>query len=130
MEAGKARKRPVVVDYVEMTEDNGAEVAKWCSGEWIEEAGVVAVPTMRGQLPAYPSDRIVRGTHEEVYPIRADVFPQIYDAEAGGPGMRLHSLEGRHAAVCDCGENMESVSIRTAVFRWALHAIEAHRDEL
>jgi hypothetical protein len=81
MEVGKARRRPAVLDYVEMTDSNGAEVAKWCGGEWDAEAGVVLVPTIAGQVPATADGLrfVMKGTRGEFYPIRPDVYAEGYE---------------------------------------------------
>ena len=133
MDAGKARKRPVVVDYVEMTDSNGAEVAAWCGGEWDREAGVVLVPTIPGQVRATADGLryIVQGTHGEYYPIRPDVYAEVY-SEVGGPGMRLYPQQDTEGidAVCDCGKRCPGWSVRDAVTLWALHVTREHRDEL
>lgn len=90
MEIGRARKRPVVVEYAKITQDNGAEVAAWCGGEWDERGGVVLVPTIHGQVPAR-ADTLPYVMHQfdpdEYYPVRDDVFALSYDDM--GAGARL-----------------------------------------
>lgn len=84
MEAGKAWKRPVAVEYAVLTDDNGAEVAEWCGGEWLEDAGEVLVPTIHGQVSARPDGLRYVMHHfdpEEFYPIRDDRFAGAYDVE-------------------------------------------------
>ena len=62
MKWGKARKKPVVVEFREV----------WSGGESIE--------TREGILKAYPvSDFIIRGVEGEEYPIKKDIFFKTYD---------------------------------------------------
>lgn len=134
MDVKKARKRPAVLEYVDVTEQNLAEVAKWCNGDWCppigDEPGFVVVPTLEGTLKTNIGYKIMHGLIKEFYGCNPESFEKGYDSEIGGPGMRLHKQDGGHAAVCDCGARFAEVSIRTAVFRWSLHALEAHREDL
>jgi hypothetical protein len=101
MEVKQARHRPVLVDYAELTEDNGAAVAEWCGGEWVPEYGVVLVPTIHGQIRATPGHLryVVKGTHD-FYPIRADAFAAGYeDIIEAHPASEVQPA----GFTCDCG---------------------------
>jgi hypothetical protein len=55
----KCRKKPVVVEFREVTETETIE-------------------TREGTVKAYPGDKIIRGVEGEVYPIGADIFEDTY----------------------------------------------------
>ena len=58
------------------------EVAEWCGGDVEENKATgekrVIIPTLHGQIPAYPGEWVVRGIIDH-YPLKKDQFPQAYD---------------------------------------------------
>ena len=66
LKVGKYRKRPLVLEAVQLDYDNAGEVAEWCGGELIGP-GSVAVPTLEGQLPACAGSWIIHGLNREFY---------------------------------------------------------------
>ena len=89
MGAGKYRKRPIVAECMQI--DDGIEpwhehmgsveeVAEWCGGEVEDKNGEkrVMIPTMHGQIPAYPGEWVVHGIID-CYPLKKHQFPQAYD---------------------------------------------------
>ncbi len=84
------RKKPVIVEAVELTEENMKEVAKWINENSTRTAyigksdfdgrRVLIIHTLEGKYQAYPQlDIIVRGTRGEVYPVKRDIFEEIYE---------------------------------------------------
>ena len=69
---GKARKKPIVVDYREVKpEEYDCDDRKM---------PMERVHTHEGVLWAYPDrDFIIRGVRGEVYPIKKDIFYETYD---------------------------------------------------
>ena len=63
---GKARKKPVVVEFREV------QCSENQLGEWIE--------TREGKLIGYKDqDLIIRGVEGELYPIKKTIFEKTYD---------------------------------------------------
>ena len=63
---GKARKKPVVVEFREV------QCSENQLGEWIE--------TREGKLIGYKDqDLIIRGVEGELYPIKKNIFEKTYD---------------------------------------------------
>lgn len=87
----KYRKKPVVIDAVELTRDNSREVAEWCEGtvgtfvdpkDYRETARGVIIGTLEGEMRALPGDYVIRGVQGEFYPCKPDIFAATYE-EAG-----------------------------------------------
>ena len=84
------RKKPVVIDAFQLTEDVYRDPAKW--PKWTSEnfadplprqphmhEGVVYVRTMEGNMRADVNDWIIKGVKGELYPCKPDIFQQTYD---------------------------------------------------
>lgn len=73
--AGVARHRLYEVPYMEVTADNLCEVAEWCGGELDDETTptCVLVPTIDGQMPAFPGWCVVKG-QVDFYPRSPALF--------------------------------------------------------
>ena len=65
---------------MQLDASNGREIADWCGGEYQVDRGEyrVIVPTMHGQIPAYPGEWIIRGI-VDFYPMPADQFAASFD---------------------------------------------------
>jgi hypothetical protein len=89
------RKKPVVIEAMELTKASAAAVQDWIisRGGQVEvmppqvmEAGGIAathafqVKTLEGTLWAAYGDWIIRGVAGEFYPCRDDIFRATYDA--------------------------------------------------
>lgn len=81
MGAGKYRKRPMVVEAIQLERGNFEEAAEWSGSELLHDGhgALLMVPTIHGQVTARQGDWVVRGTQAEFYPVTADVFAQIYE---------------------------------------------------
>ena len=56
------------------------ELADWCGGQkFINSTGAyIVVPTLQGEMRAWPGDWIVKGVQGEFYPVKPDVFTSSY----------------------------------------------------
>ena len=85
----KFEKRPVVIEAMQFTGDNAAEVARWCGGRIGSEAKAsdrtdvaywLDIPTLEGVMKASLGDYIIRGVQGEFYPCKPDIFEATYEA--------------------------------------------------
>ena len=88
----KYRKKPVVVDAVQWTGYNLAEVrcfaggaaeiniydAAWYAGVAPPHVDIV-ICTLEGNMKASIGDYIIKGVHGELYPCKPDIFEETYE---------------------------------------------------
>lgn len=72
------RKKPVVIDAVQLTSENGHEVLAFCPDAVAHPKGVV-IQALEGNMLADVGDWIIRGVKGEFYPCKPDIFAQTYD---------------------------------------------------
>lgn len=82
----KYRKKPVVIDAIQLREPNiPLGIANWCGGKvcgvgdlskkvWIE------IKTLEGTMKANYNDWIIMGVNGEFYPCKSDIFEKTYEA--------------------------------------------------
>ena len=74
------------------------ELAEWCGGQkFINHTGAyIVVPTIQGEMRAWPGDWIVQGVQGEFYPVKPEIFASSYQPvpEAG----TSPELAARHLA--------------------------------
>ena len=85
----KFRKRPVVVEAIQLVESNPVEVIDFIGRERIassswegrpEEAVLtIGIRTLEGVMTASLGDWIIRGVAGEVYPCKPEIFEQTYE---------------------------------------------------
>lgn len=82
----RARKRPIELRYVLYSGfgegGNGFDVLEWINnngGQAFGRDGGLYVLTREGRVWADPGDRIFWGTRSEFYPVKPDVFSDVYD---------------------------------------------------
>ena len=85
----KYRKKPVVIDAVQFTGDNGDAIVKWiANGPAGGAAGVdgerIRISTLEGTMHADKGDFVIRGVKGEHYPCKPDIFERTYDVVEGG----------------------------------------------
>lgn len=87
------RKKPVVIEAIQLTEDNFAEVEKFIGykttdfrfyrheGDFLNKSNPLGVHinTLEGVMQAQIGDFIIRGIKGEYYPCKSDIFNQSYD---------------------------------------------------
>ena len=75
------RKKPVVVDAVQWTGENHAEMCEFIDPEAFEiipRVGLV-IHTLEGDHHASPGDYIIKGVNGEFYPCKPDIFAKTYE---------------------------------------------------
>lgn len=84
------RKKPVVVEAVQLTRDNGAAVWEWAESKPLygPEGDVIGlrIYTLEGHMDAAFGDWIVRGTKGEFYPVKDDIFTSVYEPVGSSNG--------------------------------------------
>lgn len=85
MEPKKYRKRPVVVEDIQWTGENYRDIWEFAGKKivhYFQEAEVLMVRTLEGDMFVSRGDYIVKGIRGEFYPCKPDVFQETYeDAE-------------------------------------------------
>lgn len=80
----KYRKKPVVIDAVQVTKWNVNDVAKWCNGDaysvW-SGFPYIEIKTLEGIMKADVGDWIIRGIKGEFYPCKDNIFQATYELE-------------------------------------------------
>ena len=85
----KARKKPVIVEYVQWTGANVNEIISFCgsAAHDIYQNNLANMPveysliikTLEGNMRAEPGDYIIKGAHGEFYPCKPDIFKETYE---------------------------------------------------
>ena len=91
----KYRKKPVVIDAIQLTDRNVRQVYEWVHGcvaiktdidlhKWDDYVQLIIakgmkIPTLEGKMVASIGDYIIKGVQGEVYPIKADIFEATYE---------------------------------------------------
>ena len=81
------RKKPVVVEAVQWTGENHAEMCEFIDPEVFEiipRVGLV-IHTLEGDHHASPGDYIIKGVNGEFYPCKPDIFAKTYESAALTP---------------------------------------------
>ena len=87
MPTAQYRKRPLVVEAMQLTRDNLSEVVNWmeaCSPPgkgWMALEGFT-IRTDSGEAMVESGDWIIRGIQGEFYPCKAEVFRLTYESAA------------------------------------------------
>ena len=76
----KYRKRPIIVEAIQYTGQNGREVADFmgCQAPYITNNNLI-IGTLEGIMTAIPSDWIIRGIKGEYYACKEDIFKDSYE---------------------------------------------------
>ena len=89
------RKKPVVVEAVQLNTTNMPEVADWIGGDtakivvesdeaWKLGKGVpgfsMTIHTLEGDMTAKSGDYIIKGVNGEFYPCKPNIFEKTYEA--------------------------------------------------
>ena len=76
------RKKPVVVEAVQYTGKNSAEIGAWMGApEWAEEfaSDDMTIKTLEGEMHVSGGDWIIKGVAVEFYPCKTDIFEATYE---------------------------------------------------
>ena len=83
----KYRKKPVVIEAIQWTGANHAEVIDFMSGDSLDfrDEGLF-IHTREGDMYAAPGDWIIKGVKGEFYPCKPEIFAQTYEPVEDGRG--------------------------------------------
>ena len=98
--AMKYRKKPVVVEAVQWTGENHAEMCEFIDPEVFEikpKEGLI-IHTLEGDHHASPGDYIIKGVNGEFYPCKPDIFAKTYDPATLTPPNEPMTLEQLRAS--------------------------------
>lgn len=79
----KFRKKPVVIDAVQVRADNLQEVYDFIvthNGPFHTEPDGLVIETLEGNMKANLGDYVIRGVKGEFYPCKPDIFEASYEA--------------------------------------------------
>ena len=88
----KFRKKPVVIEAVQLTETNRGEILHWAKSYAALGTLIGVVPksghphqmlvhTLEGTMTANVGDYIIRGVQGEFYPCKPNIFESTYEEE-------------------------------------------------
>ena len=91
----KYRKKPVVIDAIQLTDRNVRQVYEWVHDcvaiktdidlhKWDDYVQLVIakgmkIPTLEGKMVASINDYIIKGVQGEFYPCKPDIFEATYE---------------------------------------------------
>lgn len=82
----KARKKPVVIECMQFTDEDKDIVYHWASSIKMNvepstrnNCPVLIIPTLEGDHIASIGDYIIKGVNGELYPCKPDIFCKTYD---------------------------------------------------
>lgn len=78
--AQQYRKKPVVIEAVQLTPLNLEEVEEFVGGDLGLRNGGVVIATLEGAVHASVGDYIIKGVQGEFYPCKPDIFTATYEA--------------------------------------------------
>lgn len=84
---GFYRKRPIIIEAVQLTKDSLDELAEFCGyniGD-VENplhGNGILIETLEGNMLASKGDWIIKGVNGEVYPCKPDIFEKTYEKVA------------------------------------------------
>lgn len=81
MTVGKYRKKPVVIEAMQLTHDTQHEVSAWSDGEVLNigRDPLLSISTLEGVRAANHGDWIIKGVQGEFYPCKPDIFAATYE---------------------------------------------------
>ena len=91
------KKKPVVVEAVQWTGENHAEMCEFIDPEVFEikpKEGLI-IHTLEGEHHASPGDYIIKGVNGEFYPCKPDIFAKTYEPATLTPTNEWVSVEER-----------------------------------
>lgn len=82
------RKKPVVIQAIQLGKANAEEIAEWCGGQVVEEINPhdeterfvgINIPTLEGVMRASEGDYVIKGVKGEFYPCKPHIFAETYE---------------------------------------------------
>jgi hypothetical protein len=77
------RKKPIVVEAIQYTGNNGADVGLFVGYADRNEYNQFVISTLEGKMLADVGDFIIKGIQGEFYPCKPDIFEQTYELIKG-----------------------------------------------
>lgn len=77
----KFRKKPVVIEAIQLTKDNYDEVCNFIGVNFCKKDNGLIIFTLEGNMRAKVGDFIIKGVNGEFYPCKPDIFFQTYEIE-------------------------------------------------
>jgi hypothetical protein len=82
----KYRKKPVVIEAMQIKSDNVSSVLQWINGISVSAAGYddndmpfITINTLEGKMTGQLGDFIIKGVKGEFYPCKPDIFKLTYE---------------------------------------------------
>lgn len=72
------RKKPVVIEAMQWTEDTTEEVMRWCP-KCFKAEGVLWIETLEGPMRVELDAFVIKGIKGEFYACRGDIFEETYE---------------------------------------------------
>ena len=130
--AKEYRKKPIVVEAVQWTGENYAEMCEFIypgSLEIIPQIGLV-IHTPEGDHHASPGDYIIKGVTGEFYPCKPDIFAKTYESSTSTPQNEWVSVEER---LPDAEKEVRLFCITPNGYKYQCHGFYVppgmHRDD-
>lgn len=80
MSVKKYRKRPVVIEAIQWTLGNDAEVFAFIGQpDRVSVDGAITIETLEGTMLCMPNDWVIKGVKGEFYPCKPDIFDVTYE---------------------------------------------------
>jgi hypothetical protein len=73
------RKKPVEIEAVRYTGDNGQEICLFVGEADRNEKNQFLIHTLEGTMAADPGDWVIKGVKGEFYPCKPDIFEATYE---------------------------------------------------
>lgn len=75
----KFRKKPVIIEAVQLTAETVDEVIAFCPALKSHPAAGIVIETLEGNMIASTGDWIIKGVKGEFYPCKPDIFEATYE---------------------------------------------------
>ena len=82
----KFRKKPIVIEAMQYTQENASDVVDWCGCDYSVDfvsgkfKKYLYIETLEGRMEAVFGDWIIKGIKGEFYPCKNDIFEATYEA--------------------------------------------------
>lgn len=121
------RKKPVVVEAVQWTGENHAEMCEFIDPEVFEiipRVGLV-IHTLEGDHHASPGDYIIKGINGEFYPCKPDIFAKTYESSTLTPPNEplTCGLVDRHGMPLRAGDTVAADKFFVYAVRYGSHNV-------
>lgn len=132
----KFQKKPVVIEAMQLTESNRAEILQWAKSYAPLGTLIGAVPksghphqmlvhTLEGTMTANVGDYIIRGVQGEFYPCKPDIFEQTYDEAEEKDVASTDTLEFDMTATAENGVAIPMRAVFEYPMGYGFYAVKA-----